>query len=104
MTFRYGAGWDTFSSMRSIRTPLVGALLAFALFAAACGGGTIDVAESPTTQASAGTEAPGGEAPANGGADDRDDAPDFTLSLQPEGEYTLSEAGKPVYMVFWAEW
>lgn len=31
-------------------------------------------------------------------------APDFTLSLEPEGEFVLSEAGKPVYLVFWAEW
>lgn len=31
-------------------------------------------------------------------------APDFTLELGDGGSYTLSEAEKPVYLVFWAEW
>lgn len=31
-------------------------------------------------------------------------APDFTLELNDGGSYTLSEAEKPVYLVFWAEW
>jgi len=31
-------------------------------------------------------------------------APDFTLALQPTGEFVLSQEVKPVYMVFWAEW
>lgn len=31
-------------------------------------------------------------------------APDFTLELSDGGSYTLSEAEKPVYLVFWAEW
>lgn len=35
---------------------------------------------------------------------DRPLAPDFTLVLGDGGAYTLSEAAKPVYLVFWAEW
>lgn len=31
-------------------------------------------------------------------------APDFTLELGDGGAYVLSEADKPVYLVFWAEW
>lgn len=31
-------------------------------------------------------------------------APDFTLALEPSGEFVLSQEVKPVYMVFWAEW
>ena len=31
-------------------------------------------------------------------------APDFTLALEPSGEFVLSQEAKPVYMVFWAEW
>jgi hypothetical protein len=31
-------------------------------------------------------------------------APDFTLELGDGGNYTLSEGGKPVYLIFWAEW
>ena len=35
---------------------------------------------------------------------DRPLAPAFTLQLGDGGTYTLSEAAKPVYLVFWAEW
>jgi hypothetical protein len=31
-------------------------------------------------------------------------ARDFTLALEPSGEFVLSQEVKPVYMVFWAEW
>jgi hypothetical protein len=31
-------------------------------------------------------------------------APDFTTVLASGESYTLSEAVKPVYMIFWAEW
>jgi hypothetical protein len=31
-------------------------------------------------------------------------APDFTLALASGESFTLSDASKPVYMVFWAEW
>lgn len=31
-------------------------------------------------------------------------APDFTLALEPSGEFVLSQEVKPVYMIFWAEW
>ena len=31
-------------------------------------------------------------------------APDFTLALASGESFTLSDAAKPVYMVFWAEW
>jgi hypothetical protein len=69
----------------------------FAASLAACGGGNGDGATAtvPGTGETT-TIAPGG--------DDRPLAPDFTLTLQPEGEFVLSEAGKPVYLVFWAEW
>lgn len=30
--------------------------------------------------------------------------PDFTLALGDGSTFTLSEASKPVYLVFWAEW
>jgi hypothetical protein len=51
----------------------------------------------------------GSETPADDGAADLPTiegpaAPDFTLALGDGGTYTLSEAAKPVYMVFWAEW
>jgi len=48
------------------------------------------ISESSTTVATAKPEGPG--------------APDFTLALQPTGEFFLSQEVKPVYMVFWAEW
>jgi hypothetical protein len=32
------------------------------------------------------------------------EARDFTLALEPSGEFVLSEEAKPVYMIFWAEW
>jgi thiol-disulfide isomerase/thioredoxin len=35
---------------------------------------------------------------------DGEPAPDFTIALGEGGEFTLSEAGAPVYLVFWAEW
>jgi thiol-disulfide isomerase/thioredoxin len=35
---------------------------------------------------------------------DRPLAPDFTFELADGTTFTLSEAGKPVYLVFWAEW
>jgi hypothetical protein len=31
-------------------------------------------------------------------------ARDFTLALEPSGEFVLSQEVKPVYMIFWAEW
>ena len=89
---------------------------------AACGGATTPTVETstierPTVVTTAPisngspetTVAPGGAytspstaAPAP--PDDRDVAPEFTLTLQPDGEFVLSQAGKPVYLVFWAEW
>jgi ABC-type glycerol-3-phosphate transport system substrate-binding protein len=59
-------------------------LAAFALLAAACSGN-----ESSTEAKAAPEEAA---------------APDFTLALEPSGEFVLSQEVKPVYMVFWAEW
>jgi hypothetical protein len=32
------------------------------------------------------------------------EAPDFTTALASGEPYTLSEAVKPVYLIFWAEW
>jgi hypothetical protein len=37
-------------------------------------------------------------------ASDRPLAPDFSLELGEGGTFTLSQADKPVYLVFWAEW
>ena len=72
------------------------ALVALAAVLVSCGGGSSSPAEVPgTSTQSSGSESPETAFPI---------APDFTLTLQPEGEFTLSEAGKPVYMVFWAEW
>ena len=33
-----------------------------------------------------------------------DAAPDFELALGQGGSFRLSDAQKPVYLVFWAEW
>ena len=57
-------------------------IVVFALVVAACAGGPDDAA-----------------APVDGTP-----APDFTLALGDGGEFTLSAAEKPVYLIFWAEW
>lgn len=57
---------------------------------------------TPTTGPAASTTTPAPEE--TGTTSGREMAPDFTLDLGEGGTYTLSEADKPVYLVFWAEW
>lgn len=67
-----------------------------ALVAAACS--SANVADAPSDTAPSASD---------GAQQDQPDgplAPDFTLALQPTGEFVLSQEVKPVYMVFWAEW
>ena len=108
-----------------MRTRLFAAVLM--LLAASCGGTdqtqatsapTEDATEAPaTTQGSGATAAPGtttgsGEAPgettaAPGTEAPRTEgpaAPGFTTILSDGTTFDLADHGKPVYMVFWAEW
>ena len=67
-------------------------LVAFALLVAACSGAAADKGPDSdnATDAKEVLDAP--------------PAKDFTLALEPSGEFVLSREAKPVYMVFWAEW
>lgn len=95
---------------------LLAVFFLLALVAAACGSGddtepSTNPAGSLTTTSGPGTTigtdeaepttTTGATTPASS---DRPLAPDFTLELGEGGSYTLSEASKPVYLVFWAEW
>ena len=60
-------------------------LVALALVAAACSGAAEESSDS-------------------GAVNETVAARDFTLALEPSGEFVLSQEVKPVYMVFWAEW
>ena len=76
-------------------------LIAAALILGACtAGGADDVvtttAAVPPTTTTVPTEPPPDH--------DRPQAPDFTLELADGGSFTLSEATRPVYLIFWAEW
>ena len=65
-------------------------------------GTTLASASGPTPTTAA---VPGpGTTPETRPRPDGEDAPDFTIALGQGGSFTLSEAQKPVYMVFWAEW
>ena len=93
------------------------AVVAFALLTAACSGATavensdavvVEDADVPSSTSSTAAAESSQEAtppssetkpPTEGPA-----APDFTLALEPSGEFVLSEEVKPVYMIFWAEW
>ena len=101
-------------------------LLALALLAAACASGTSDTtttvaaipsgvteltspATVPSTPPSTSAEAPTDGPPGTEGEPEKPlpegpVAPDFTTVLASGESFTLSEATKPVYMVFWAEW
>ncbi|MFV1970742.1 MAG: hypothetical protein ACC683_07020 [Acidimicrobiia bacterium] len=64
--------------------------VALALIAAACSSSSVEESFEEVATDESRPEGP--------------DAPDFTLALQPSGEFVLSQAVKPVYMIFWAEW
>ncbi len=85
------------------------------LVVVACGG-TADTA-SPTTAAptttviASTTVAPGATTTTSAATTttvrvrpEGDQAPDFTVQLGEGGTFTLSEHGRPVYLLFWAEW
>lgn len=79
------------------------------LLVTACGGGASETTSPDTTapDTTAGSVAATSTTtstttPAPG--HDRELAPDFTLALADGTSFTLSEAGRPVYLVFWAEW
>ncbi len=76
----------------------------FALVAcSATGGAPVSSEPAPVEETITST---GVTVPDNAGAtpSGRPLAPDFTLELGDGGSYSLSEADKPVYLVFWAEW
>jgi hypothetical protein len=101
-------------------------LATLALVASACSGSAVD----ETIDASvAGDDTPAATTSSSSPAADSSDAPtatsttdgtsstadgnpppegpaarDFTLALEPSGEFVLSQEVKPVYMIFWAEW
>jgi hypothetical protein len=99
-----------------------------ALLAAACSGTTAEEAtdtgavDNISVEGSSSTPVPGESSAtsepsteqsasesANSSADKRPlpegpAAPDFSLALEPSGEFVLSQEVKPVYMIFWAEW
>jgi len=98
-------------------------IAALALFAAACAGATVEESfeelpgnESPPETSTsvappddvpgtedASSEYPPADEPSNQ-PPEGPDAPDFTLALEPSGEFVLSQEVKPVYLIFWAEW
>jgi hypothetical protein len=83
-------------------------LISIALLAAACGG------TSTTSTAPSGTEPPAASettvAPAAGsdttGAAEPEGpaAPNFSTILADGSDFVLADHGRPVYLVFWAEW
>lgn len=93
-------------TMESIK-PARAALVVLVLVIAACGDGSTPIGEQPHATTSTVVDSGstrGSSTSAVAPQDDRPVAPDFTLSLESGGEFVLSEAGKPVYLVFWAEW
>jgi hypothetical protein len=98
-------------------------LLGFALLASACAAGTSDTtttadftatsgatqSTAPSTAPSTAAEGSASQPPSTTGAVEKPPpegraAPDFTTVLASGETFTLSQAVKPVYMVFWAEW
>lgn len=86
-------------------------LMSLMIVAAACGGGdgAPDNDVSPTTQSTttaAPTTEPGdaGTTRAPAGSVAGPPAPDFTTMLADGSEFNLASHGRPVYLVFWAEW
>lgn len=96
-------------------------LLVASLVLAGCAGGTAatdaagdppattaPAASTPATSATTAAPVPTTRVPAGSVttsiADDRPEAPDFSLDLGDGGTFVLSEETRPVFMVFWAEW
>jgi hypothetical protein len=101
-------------------------LVAFALVVAACSGAADETSDSgavnetaasnstsssATGESSTDSTAPTAAADASNESStearavpDGPPAKDFTLALEPSGEFVLSQEVKPVYMIFWAEW
>ena len=93
-------------------------LSVFALIAPACAGSTVSGDDTPASTTPSSTASEGSTDPTSSTSPGDGDsaveeakpapegpaAPDFTLALEPNGEFVLSQEVKPVYMVFWAEW
>jgi hypothetical protein len=95
-------------------------LTVLALFAASCGGSVDGSTETSTggddAGASSSSSSPGEDSTDASSTDassattealpqlEGPAAPNFTLALEPSGEFVLSQEVKPVYMIFWAEW
>lgn len=91
------------NSLRRMR----GAIVAVLLVSACTAGGaptTTSVPSADTTVTSPSTSVPGTSTTVAAPDHDRELAPDFTLALADGTTFTLSDAGRPVYLVFWAEW
>lgn len=108
----------------AMSTRLSSLILTVALLLAACGAGDAPAAgdaaatsattvagpsvtaapSAPSTSAASPTDPPASGDPADRPAIDGPAAPDFTLALADGSTFVLSEADKPVYLVFWAEW
>jgi len=81
------------------------------LVAAACASGTqTGAADATATNPTTTAPVPAGDTSAQDESVDlfpRPEgplAPDFTMTLASGETFTLSNAQKPVYMIFWAEW
>lgn len=82
-------------------------LLTLAIVVAACSGTTVETTSSDpgsTTPTSGPTTPTTSSAPTTLPEPNPDLAPDFTLVLSDGSAFTLSEAARPVYLLFWAEW
>ncbi len=67
-------------------------VVVFAMVLVACGGSGNDAGS---------VSGAGSDRPTGGAAEV---APDFSLKLDDGSTFVLSEATKPTYLVFWAEW
>lgn len=102
-------------------------LVALGLTAAACSSSAIEVAvresapkvaapetpapapaggenSAPITSSGSSAQEPSGPALQGRDTSELPVAADFTLALGDGGTFVLSEAAKPVYVVFWADW
>jgi hypothetical protein len=66
-----------------------------------------ETVETATEEPSAGSSVPPSSLPETATSASEAKPPparDFTLALEPSGEFVLSQEVKPVFMIFWAEW